>query len=151
MSFGDLIGDISQDGFNQGLQNYIGNDTGFGQAINSLYGLTQPKGNTNQLIGDRPEPYNNPYRLDESHYGDAKDGSNWRPINNRGQSAMATWGQKSVPVSSAQYPVQDNFKDPGTLQSPNMVDMTGNNENQLTPIKGGSAGKLMSVLEMVAD
>ena len=148
MPLGQLLGEISENGFGDGVMNYLGNDTSFGRTINGLYGLTQPKGRTNQLIGDRPEPHDNPYRLDESHYGDAKDGSNWRPINDRGQSAIASWGQGSPYVPNyGPGPVQDNFKDPGTLQSPNMVDTTGNNENQRTPIKGGSAGKLMDLVQ----
>lgn len=53
MAFSDLASSVGQNGFWQGLQNYVGNNTGFGQVANGLdnayQGLTgQPK---QQLIG----------------------------------------------------------------------------------------------------
>lgn len=68
MAFSDLISDVGNNGFWQGLQNYIGNNTQFGQVANGIdnayQGLTgQPK---QQLIG-QPSSQINPSMYQQAH------------------------------------------------------------------------------------
>jgi hypothetical protein len=59
----DLIGNIGQSGFGQGAQNYIGNDTSFGQDINKIGNIYQglDKQQKSQLIGQpqQQSPFQN--------------------------------------------------------------------------------------------
>jgi hypothetical protein len=65
MPLGQLIGDIYQNGFGQGIANYVGNNTNFGQDINAVGNMYQKsQGNPQtQLIGNpqTPEQIANPW------------------------------------------------------------------------------------------